>query len=301
MTRVAVVADTTAYLPTDVVVDNDVRLVSLYVNFGGDRTEREADIADYDAFYDELRSAEQLPSTSQPAVGDFIAVYEPLLAEGRDVISIHISAGLSGTVDSARQAAQQLERDGKGGERVRVFDSATGAGGLGLLIVAAARHAREGADLEAVWNATQAARDDLKLWFAVDTLEFLKRGGRIGAASAWIGSTLKIKPILSCESELVPVERVRTSGRAFERLVDYARQRHESGADGWVVQHIQADEQANRLADRCREVFEVDPVFISEIGPVLGAHIGPGLLGVGSIPRAYLREPGAPARVSDGA
>ena len=124
------------------------------------------------------------------------------------------------------------------------------------------------------------------MWFAVDTLEFLKRGGRIGAASAWIGSTLKVKPILTVESEMAPVERVRTSARMFERMVDYARQRHDSGADGWVVQHINAPEQAERLIERCREVFGCEPVFTSEIGPVLSTHTGPGLLGVGSVPDA---------------
>jgi DegV family protein with EDD domain len=126
------------------------------------------------------------------------------------------------------------------------------------------------------------------MWFAIDTLEFLKRSGRIGAASAWIGSTLKIKPILTLEAEITPVERVRTSTRMFERLVDYARQREASGAHGWVVQHIQAAEQANRLAEECREIFGREPVFFSEVGPVLGAHTGPGLLGVGSIPERYL-------------
>jgi DegV family protein with EDD domain len=287
MSRVAVVADTTAYLPPDVVLAAGIHLVSLYVNFGGDRTERE-DSLELDRFYDELRSAEQLPTTSQPAVGDFIEAYEPLLADGRDILSVHISASLSGTCDAARQAADQLEREGKGGERVHVFDSRTGAGGMGLVALAAARAAQEGANLETVYERTEAARDDLKLWFAVDTLEYLKRGGRIGAASAWIGSTLKIKPLLSVEAELVPVERVRTSSRAFERLVDYARQRHGSGADGWVVQHIQSQDQAERLADRCREIFECEPVFVSEIGPVLGAHVGPGLLGVGSVPRHHV-------------
>jgi DegV family protein with EDD domain len=118
----------------------------------------------------------------------------------------------------------------------------------------------------------------------VDTLEFLKRGGRIGAASAWIGSTLKVKPILTVEREISPVERVRTSARAFERLVDYARQRHESGADAWVVQHISAPDQAAELIARCREVYECEPLYVSEIGPVLSAHVGPGLLGMGSIP-----------------
>jgi DegV family protein with EDD domain len=132
------------------------------------------------------------------------------------------------------------------------------------------------------------AREQLKMWFAIDTLEFLKRSGRIGAASAWLGSTLKIKPILTLESEMTPVERVRTSKRAFERMVDYARQRQASGMNAWVVQHIQAPDQAAALAERCREIFGRDAVFTSEIGPVLGAHTGPGLLGVGSIHERFL-------------
>jgi DegV family protein with EDD domain len=283
MAPVAVVSDTTAYLPTDVVEANDIRLVSLYVNFGGDML-READIRDYPAFFDRLRSADEMPTTSQPSVGDFLTVYEPLLAEGRDIVSIHISAGLSGTPEAARQAREALERDGKGGERVHVMDSSTAAGGLGMVVLAAARGAQAGGDVDAVLAVAREAREKLKMWFAIDTLEFLKRSGRIGAASAWIGSTLKIKPILTVESEISPIERVRTSARAFERMVDYARQRHADGADGWVVQHIQSDEQGSVLADRCREIFGCEPLFYSEIGPVLAVHTGPGLLGVGSVP-----------------
>jgi DegV family protein with EDD domain len=132
------------------------------------------------------------------------------------------------------------------------------------------------------------ARESLKMWFAIDTLEFLKRSGRIGAASAWLGSTLRIKPILTLESEMTPVERVRTSKRAFERMVDYARQRHDSGMNAWVVQHIQAPDEAAALADRCREIFGHDAIFTSEIGPVLGAHTGPGLLGVGSVHERFV-------------
>ena len=288
MPRVAVVTDTTAYIPSEVLEANGVRVVSLYVNFGTERTEREAEIADYERFFDELRSAEELPTTSQPSVGDFVAVYEPLLAEGHDIVSIHIAGGLSGTPDAARQAKETLERDGPNGERVHVLDSTTAAGGLGLVVLAAARRAADpsatGAD---VLGVAREARESLKMWFAIDTLEFLKRGGRIGAASAWIGSTLKIKPILSVENEITPVERVRTSGRAFERMVDYARQRSESDANAWVVQHIQAPDQAELLADRCREIFGRDSVFTSEIGPVLGVHTGPGLLGVGAIPERF--------------
>jgi DegV family protein with EDD domain len=288
MARVAVVTDSTAYLPPDLIERHGIHVVSLYVVFGGDRTVPESDITDYPAFFEELRGAESLPTTSQPSVGDFTSVYEPLLAEGTDVLSLHISGGLSGTPEAARQAAEALARDDKGGENIRVVDSLTAAGGLGLLVLAAASAVRRGASVEDVEAHVIEARGELKMWFALDTLEFLRRGGRIGAASAWIGSTLKVKPILTLEGEMVPVERVRTSGRMFDRMVDYARQRHESGADGWAVQHINAPEQGARLVAACRETFGCDPLIVSEIGPVLSAHTGPGLLGVGSVPLRYV-------------
>src|ERR687893_665454 len=157
------------------------------------------------------------------------------------------------------------------------------------VVPAAAKAAAEGGDAKHVADAVTEARKNLKMWFAIDTLEFLKRGGRIGAASAWIGSTLKVKPILTVENEMTPVERVRTSSRAFERMVDYARQRHESGADAWVVQHISAPDQAAALVERAREVFGSEPTIVSEIGPVLAAHTGPGLLGTGGLPSHFLR------------
>ena len=288
MPPVAVVSDTTGYLPEDLVEANQITLVSLYINFAGKRTEREADITDYDRFFDDMRAAERLPTTSQPSVGDFVDAYAPLLDAGHDIYSIHISGGLSGTPEAARQAAETLEREGRGGERIRIVDSRTAAGGLGLMTLTAARRARAGGNLDEVNAAVEEARASFKMWFAIDTLEFLKRSGRVGAASAWLGSTLKIKPILTVESEMSPVERVRTSKRAFERMVDYARQRAESGADAWVVQHIQAPDQAIQLAERCREIFGREPAFTSELGPVLGAHTGPGLLGVGAIPSRFL-------------
>src|SRR3954454_19308542 len=288
MAVVEVVTDSTAYLPAELIQRHGIHVVPLYVVFGGDRTVRETDITDYPAFFEELRAAESLPTTSQPSVGDFVAVYEPLLAEGKDVISIHISGGLSGTPEAAPQDGEALEREGKGGERVRVVDSTTVAGGLGLLTIAATTAAAAGATLDEVEQRVREARGELKLWFGVDTLEFLKRGGRIGAASAWIGSTLKVKPILTVEGEMTPVERVRTSARMFERMVDYARQRHESGADTWAVQHINAPEEGRRLEERCGEIFGRSPLIFSEIGPVLSAHTGPGLLGVGSLPDRFM-------------
>lgn len=283
---VSVVTDTTGYLPRELVDRYGITEVPLYVVFT-DRTVKETEITDYPAFFEELRRADSLPKTSQPSVGDFIEAFEPLLARGDEIVSIHISGGISGTVDSARQAAEQLERDGRGGERVRIVDSSTAAGGQGIVTLAAARCAQLGGTLDEVVDAANRARAELKMWFAIGTLEFLKRGGRIGAASAWIGSTLKIKPILTVERELSPIERVRTSSRMFERLVDYAQQRHDSGADAWVVQHIAAPEQAEKLAERCLEVFGREPLYVSEVGPVLSAHTGPGMLGVGSVPTHF--------------
>ena len=288
MGSVAVVTDTTAYLPADVAGRNGISVVSLYVVFGSDRTVRETEIEDFPAFFEELRSADSVPTTSQPSVGDFIEAYEPLLEGGDSVVSVHISDGLSGTAGAARQAAQQLERDGRGGERIRVVDSATAAGGIGLLALVAARGAAAGLDADAVVERVAGARREYKMWFALDTLEFLRRGGRIGAASAWIGSTMKVKPILTVESTMTPVERVRTSARMFQRMVDYAQQRHDSGADAWIVQHCTAPDQAARLVERCREIFGREPEFVSELGPVMSVHAGPGMLGLASVPPRFL-------------
>ena len=267
--------------------DHDIHLVSLYVSLEG-RQERESELTDYDDFYERLRQSEEGATTSQPSVGDFISVYEPLLAQGKDIVSVHISAGISGTCEAAIQARDRLREDGRGGERIEVYDGRTSAGGLGLLALAGARAAAAGAGRGDVVDRVRNARDSLKIWFALDTLEYLRRGGRIGAARAWLGSTLKIKPILTLEEEITPVERVRTRRRAFERLVEYARERRADGADGWVVQHIQGPETARHLVEECRQIFEDEPVFVSEVGPVLGAHTGPGLIGVGGIPRAAL-------------
>lgn len=279
----AVVCDSTAYLPTALVAERGIRTISLYVSVDGDQ-QREVDIDDYAAFYERLRTSERAATTSQPSVGDFIEVYEPLLDDGREVVSIHISAGISGTFEAAGQARDRLVEEGKGGERIRLMDSRSAAGGMGLCALGASAVALEGGGADAALARAEEVREALKMWFAIDTLEYLRRGGRIGGARAWIGGALKIKPILTLEEEITPVERVRTRARSLERLRDYALQRHESGADGWVVQHIQDEETAGKLIEDCYEIFGCEPVFTSEIGAVLGAHVGPGLLGVGSVP-----------------
>jgi DegV family protein with EDD domain len=283
---VAVVTDSTQYLPRELADAQGIHQVSLYVGWQG-KPERELEMDGFDAFYKRLGSDPELPTTSQPSIGDFLAVWEPLLEEGRDIVSIHLAGGISGTCEAARQAHGLLGERGLGA-RVEVIDGETACGGMGLLVLAACAAARAGSDRDAVAERVREARRALKIWFCLDTLEFLRRGGRVGKAQAWLGGTLRIKPILSMEYEIVPVERVRTAGRAFERMVQYAQQLHGEGSDGWVVQHIQATEQAERLIERCREIFDSEPVFTSEVGPVIGTYTGPGLIGVGAVPRTLL-------------
>ncbi|MDX6495895.1 MAG: fatty acid kinase fatty acid binding subunit, partial [Gaiellales bacterium] len=150
--------------------------------------------------------------------------------------------------------------------------------------------ARAGGDADAVATRARDAIGSVRLWFAIDTLEYLRRGGRIGAAQAWLGGALKIKPILTLDIEITPIERVRTSGRAFERLLDFLRAQEAEGGDGWIVQHVQAPDVAQRMVDAGTEIFGRPPLFVNEIGPVIGSHVGPGLLGVGGGP-ARLLEP----------
>jgi DegV family protein with EDD domain len=284
MPSVAIVTDTCHYLPRELVAEHELHEVSLYVHWNG-REDRESELPGFQGYYDYLRTASETPTTSQPSVGDFLAVYEPLLDAGRDIVSVHLASGLSGTYQSALQARDAL---GERAERVHVVDSATACGGEGCCVLAASAAARRGDSAAEVADHVRRARAELRMYFAIDTLEYLRRGGRIGGAQAWLGSALKIKPILTVESEITPIERVRTSGRAFERMVALLQERKDAGADAYMVQHIQAPDVAERLAERGREIFGTDPVVMSEIGPVIGTHVGPGLLGTGGLPAKYL-------------
>jgi DegV family protein with EDD domain len=284
MTQVAVVADTTHYLPRALADLQEIHQVSLYVGWEGE-LERELEMGSFERFYERLRTDPELPTTSQPSIGDFLAVWEPLIEAGRDVVSIHLAGGLSGTAEVARQAHGLLAERGLG-DRIEVIDSETGAGGLGCLLLAASSSARSGAELREVAAHVHEVRRAVDIRFCIDTLEYLYRGGRIGRAQAWLGSTLKIKPILSFEHEVTPVERVRTAGRAFEHLVEHMRERQRDGADGWAVQHIRAPDQAERLVERGREIYGSEPLFVSEVGPVIGTYIGPGGLLLAGIPLA---------------
>ncbi len=272
----AVVTDSTPYLPWALIERWGIRQVSLYVGWEGE-LKPEHEYEDLDTFYRRLHDSPRMPTTSQPSVGDFLACYQPLLAAGRDILSVHIASGLSGTCESAREAARIATGEGHAG-RVEVLDAQTGAGGLGGMVLVAADFAERGATLQETIEGVRRARETLDIWFCLDTLEYLHRGGRIGAAQAMVGTALKVKPILTFGTEIAPVGRVRTQRRAFERMVAYLQELRDRGATDWFVQHAQAPEDGARLVAEGTAIFEHDPLFCTEVGPVLGAHLGRGML-----------------------
>jgi len=282
-TETALVTDSTASLTAEDRERLDISVVNLYVILNGQQRP-ENEITDYRSFYKAVIESPDLTTTSQPSIGDFMSVYEPLLEQGKEIISIHLSSAISGTCEAATQAAAQLSEEGKGGERIRIVDSRTTAGGLALTVLAAANAVNGGATAEEAALKAEAARENLGTWIMVDTLEYLRKGGRIGSAQAWIGSALRIKPIITLEETVKPVEKVRTQAKAIQRLKDMATEVARSGETTWTAQHIQAPELAGDLAAHCREVFQCEGAFLDEMSTVLGCHAGPGLVALGTMP-----------------
>lgn len=285
---VRIVGDSTSYLQKSQLAEYGITEVSLSVVWN-DESKFELDITDLDAFYDELRAMKNLPGTSQPSIGQFLDVYRPIVEAGDDVVSLHFSSGISGTFDSANQARQQLEREGVEPGRVTVIDTGSACGGYGVILLAAASAARRGAAREEVIAAQQQMNDGLSFWFAIDTLEFLRRGGRIGAVASVVGGAIKIKPILTVNSDgIQPVEKVRTEARVLNRIADLGEQNIPEGGD-YIVQHVQAPERAQKVLDDLGTRFGKAPALVpGEIGPVIGAHVGPGLIGVGVFPAGLI-------------
>lgn len=285
---VQIVCDSTSYLTRKQISDYGIKEVSLSVVWN-DVSKQELEIVDLDAFYDELRAMKNLPGTSQPSVGQFLEVYEPILEAGDDVVSLHFSSGISGTYDSAVQAKQAVERDGVDPDRVTVIDTGSACGGYGLIALAAASAARRGAARADVLAAIDEMSAGLSFWFAIDTLEFLRRGGRIGAVASLVGGAIKIKPILTVTSEgIVPVEKVRTEARVLSRIADLGIENIPEQGD-FIVQHVQAPDRAQKVIDDLTERLGKGPQNQpGEIGPVIGAHVGPGLIGLGVYPAGLI-------------
>jgi DegV family protein with EDD domain len=230
-----------------------------------------------------------LPTTSQPSVGQFLEAYYPIIDEGDDIVSLHFSSGISGTYNSAVQAREQLLREGIDEARVVVIDTGSACGGYGLLALAVASKARAGGTIEEVLEAYHQMNEGLSFWFAIDTLEYLRRGGRIGAVASFVGTAIKLKPILTVTHEgIIPVERVRTENRVLARIVALAMEHIPEGGD-FLVQHVQAPDRAQIVIDGIAGLLGKGPMITpAEIGPVIGAHVGPGLIGVGVHPAGLI-------------
>jgi DegV family protein with EDD domain len=276
---VAVVTDSTAYLPPAVIDRYGLTVVPLQVVLDGRvGTEgREVTPADVAAALDHRRAK---VSTSRPPPTAFVSAYdEAAKATGAtDLVSVHLSGELSGTVESARLAAAEVAPR----LRVRVVDSRSTAMGLGFAVMAAAEAAARGGGLAAVERAAvdQAARTSSL--FYVDTLEHLRRGGRLGTAAALVGSVLAVKPILHVvDGKIASLAKVRTASKALARLEELAVEAAGDGPVLLAVHHLAAPNRAGELADRLRyRIAEATDVYVSEVGAVVGAHVGPGLLGV---------------------
>lgn len=289
---VRIVGDSTSYLTPAQIEQYGITEVSLSVVWN-DRSVPELAITDLDSFYDELRDMKDLPGTSQPSVGQFLEAYQPIIDAGDDIVSLHFSSGISGTYESAVQAKQQLEREGVDPLRVTVIDTGSACGGYGLILMAASAAAARGAGHGDVVKAAHTMMRGLSFWFAIDTLEYLRRGGRIGAVASVVGGAIKIKPILTVNSDgIIPVERVRTEARVLARIADLGVEHVPKGDSGFIVQHVQAPERAQKVIDDLSARLGHGPAFVpGEIGPVIGAHVGPGLIGVGVFPASMIELP----------
>ncbi|MBB3082604.1 DegV family protein [Geodermatophilus sabuli] len=274
---VAVVTDSTAYLPAELVAQYSVEVVPLYVVMAGHSGREGEEIGPADVAR-ALATRGQRVSTSRPTPGDFVTAYRRRLAAGADrIVSVHLSAELSGTVDAARLAAAQV-----GEHVVTVVDSRSAAMGTGFAVLAAARAAAAGADAASVAAAARDTAAATRTLFVVDTLEHLRRGGRIGSAASLIGTALAVKPVLHVsEGRVVPLEKVRTSARALARLVQRGVEAADGRAVSVAVHHLAAPERAERLAAELRERLPLlRELHVSELGAAIGAHVGPGAVGL---------------------
>jgi DegV family protein with EDD domain len=274
---VAVVTDSTADLPPDLAASRSITVVPLTLNFDGQSLLDGVDIKPED-FYRRLPGATTHPTTSQPSPGRFAEAYSALLAEHDNVISIHISEKLSGTYASALQAAELTDP-----KRVRVVDSQLASMSLGLIALTASAMASKGADVEAIESKVLNMRPHVQTYFSVATLEFLRRGGRIGRAGALLGSVLQVKPVLCIrDGQVTPLERVRTFERALNRIVQLTREVDRGHGVCVIVGHADAQSDAERIGRELEPIAET--LMIQPLGPVVGAHAGPGVVGVGCYP-----------------
>ena len=274
MSTVRIVTDSTADLPPQLAAELGITIVPLQVAFGADVYRDGVDITS-DEFYRRLAESATLPKTSQPSVGAFEEEFERLCRETDSILSIHISSSLSGTYNSALLARDRFRNRCN----IEVLDSRLVSMGLGLVAADCARLARQGADLRTVTHFAKRMIPNVHIHFVVETLDYLQRGGRIGRAQAFVGSLLNIKPILMIEEgEVRPVEKVRSRAKALDRLVEFVELFPD--VKELCVIYSTTPDDVELILKRIEPLVPRERILISRIGPVVGTHTGPGVLGI---------------------
>jgi len=274
--KVAVITDSTSSLTPAMGKQYGLHVIPEYVIFG-EQSYRDGVNLDAETFYHLLKNSKKLPSTSQPSIQDFVKFYSALSEEAEAIVSIHISQKMSATLDSARGACQQLP-----GVPIHVIDSRSVSMGLGMIAIAAARAAAAGREADEVVSLVEALVPRVNVIFTVDTLEYLHKGGRIGGATAFLGTALSIKPVLYIkDGRIEPLERARTKKRAIQRVLDLMAERLEDTEDVHAaIMYCSVPEEAQALGEQVKARFQPAELIVTEAGPIIGTHCGPGTLGV---------------------
>lgn len=277
MRKVGIVMDSTGYLTRDILDHFQIRVVPLSVNIGNE-TFLESELSN-ELFFEKLNRISGLATTSQPSVGTFLQTYESLFAEGvEEIVSIHLSAAISGTLRSAQMAVDLASNP-----HIHVFDSRSTALGLGVLAWAAAEWVEHGLDVLEIMNRLQILRQQTELYFIVNTLENLRKGGRIGGASALVGTLLQIKPILyfNQQAEIDVFDKVRSRSRAWQRVIDELNRALSTGKRYRIcVIHVNAPMEGANLLSELRTRYPEHEVRLFEAGAVIAIHAGTGTLGL---------------------
>ena len=276
MKKIAFITDSTAYLDKSYTQEHNVRVVPLNLHWKEELFKDNVTITP-EVFYTRLAQADTLPTTSQPSAGEFLEAYEEMASKADELIVPLISSGISGTVDSALMAAKEFKK-----VPVHVIDSKSTSAGLALLIKAMVSAAENGSKTEDILKLSERIIKDYRIFFVVDTLKYLQMGGRIGGASAFLGSALDLKPILTLDEagKIGALEKVRTKKKAVKRLVDLTVEKADGKPAHVAVIHAQAREDAENLKAELEARIECMDSDIYIISPVIGTHAGPGALAV---------------------
>ena len=275
MSKIALVTDSTCDLPKSVVKDKNITVIPLNVHFGEETFLDGIDLQSNE-FFEKLSTSEIHPQTSQPSVGRFVETYNDLLKKHDSILSLHISSKLSATYNSALQAQKEI-----GNEKIKVIDSMNGTLGLGAIVHHIADLNQKGESFENLVKEAEKIIPNAIFMGLVPTLEYLAKGGRIGKARAFMGSLLKIKPILSAgDGEIQSVGKARTLIKGMDFIVDEMKNRKISKL---FIVHANHEERANLLKEKTKDLIDPKDIIIAEFGPVVGTHLGPGSFGVGFI------------------